>query len=287
MASKSAPPGTRSVARSKSLARWAVALAAVALSGTAMAAEWNLQPPVTPIAADIHKVHEYVMLLVTVIFVGVFSFMFWSIFAHRKSKGHKAAQFHENVTVEILWTVIPAIILVAIVVPVTKVVIAQKDTSNSDLTIKATGYQWKWGYEYIKGEGAGINFLSTLATPQQQIDGQAPKDAHYLLEVDHPLVVPVGKKVRIVTTAADVIHSWWVPAFGVKQDAIPGIVRDTWFKADKTGTYRGQCAELCGKNHGFMPIVVKVVTEPQYATWVATQEKNKSVAADIDTGAPK
>jgi len=287
MASKSAPPGTRSVARSKSLARWAAALAAVALSGTAMAAEWNLQPPVTPIAADIHKVHEYVMLLVTVIFIGVFSFMFWSIFAHRKSKGHKAAQFHENVTVEILWTVIPAIILVAIVVPVTKVVIAQKDTSNSDLTIKATGYQWKWGYEYIKGEGAGINFLSTLATPQQQIDGQAPKDAHYLLEVDHPLVVPVGKKVRIVTTAADVIHSWWVPAFGVKQDAIPGIVRDTWFKADKTGTYRGQCAELCGKNHGFMPIVVKVVTEPQYAAWVATQEKNKSVAADIDTGAPK
>ena len=287
MASKSAPPGTRSVARSKSLAWWAVALAAVALSGTAMAAEWNLQPPVTPIAADIHKVHEYVMLLVTVIFVGVFSFMFWSIFAHRKSKGHKAAQFHENVTVEILWTVIPAIILVAIVVPVTKVVIAQKDTSNPDLTIQATGYQWKWGYQYLKGEGAGIDFLSTLATPLEQIDGQAPKDKHYLLEVDHPLVVPVGKKVRIITTAADVIHSWWVPAFGVKQDAIPGILRDTWFKADKTGTYRGQCAELCGKNHGFMPIVVKVVTEPQYAAWVANQEKHKSEAADINTGAPK
>jgi cytochrome c oxidase subunit 2 len=218
-------------------------------------------------------VHEYVMLLVTVIFVGVFSFMFWSIYAHRKSKGHKAAQFHENVTVEILWTVIPAIILIAIVVPVTKVVIAQKDTSNADLTIKATGFQWKWGYDYLKGEGAGISFLSTLATSQEQIDGKAPKDANYLLEVDHPLVVPVGKKVRIVTTAADVIHSWWLPAFGVKQDAIPGILRDTWFKADKTGTYRGQCAELCGKNHGFMPIVVKVVTEPQYAAWVAEQTK--------------
>ena len=285
MASKSAPPEKRCVAPSKSLARWAAALAALALSGTAMAAEWNLQPPVTPIAADIHQVHEYVMLLVTVIFVGVFAFMFWSIFAHRKSKGHKAAQFHENVTVEILWTVIPALILIAIVVPVTKVVIAQKDTSHPDITIKATGYQWKWGYEYIKGEGTGINILSTLATPQEQIDGKAPKDAHYLLEVDHPLVVPVGKKVRIVTTAADVIHSWWVPAFGVKQDAIPGILRDTWFKAEKTGTYRGQCAELCGKNHGFMPIVVKVVTEPQYAAWVADQEKHKSAAADIKTAA--
>jgi cytochrome c oxidase subunit 2 len=280
MASKSASPGTRGGADLKKVARWTAVLAGAALSGTAMAAEWNLQPPASPIAADIHSVHEYVMLLVTVIFVGVFSFMFWSIYAHRKSKGHKAAQFNENVTVEILWTVIPAIILIAIVVPVTKVVIAQKDTSNPDLTIKATGYQWKWGYDYLQGEGAGISFLSTLATPQEQIDGKAPKDAHYLLEVDHPLVVPVNKKVRIVTTAADVIHSWWLPAFGVKQDAIPGIVRDTWFKADKTGTFRGQCAELCGKNHGFMPIVVKVVTEPQYAAWVAEQQKGTPAAAD-------
>jgi cytochrome c oxidase subunit 2 len=280
MASKSAPPGTRSVADPKKVARWTAALAGALLSGTAMAAEWNLQPPASPIAADIHNVHEYVMLLVTVIFVGVFSFMFWSIYAHRKSKGHKAAQFHENVTVEILWTVIPALILIAIVVPVTKVVIAQKDTSNPDLTIKATGYQWKWGYDYLEGQGAGISFLSTLSTPQEQIDGKAPKDANYLLEVDHPLVVPVNKKVRIVTTAADVIHSWWLPAFGVKQDAIPGIVRDTWFKADKTGTFRGQCAELCGKNHGFMPIVVKVVTEPQYAAWVAEQKKGTAAAVD-------
>jgi cytochrome c oxidase subunit II len=283
MASKSAPPGTRFVADLKKVARWTAVLSGAVLSGTAMAAEWNLQPPASPIAADIHSVHEYVMLLVTVIFIGVFSFMFWSIFAHRKSKGHKAAQFHENVTVEILWTVIPAFILIAIAVPVTKVVIAQKDTSNADLTIKATGYQWKWGYDYLDGEGAGISFLSTLSTPQEQIDGKAPKDANYLLEVDHPLVVPVNKKVRIVTTAADVIHSWWLPAFGVKQDAIPGIVRDTWFEADKTGTFRGQCAELCGKNHGFMPIVVKVVTEPQYAAWVAEQKKGTTAAADEAT----
>ena len=276
MASKSAPPGTRSVAGSIKGARWAAVLAGAALSGTAMAATWNLQPPATVIASDIHSLHEYVMLLVTVIFVGVFGFMFWAIFAHRKSKGHKAEQFHENVTVEILWTVIPAIILIAIVVPATKVVIAQKDTSNPDITIKATGYQWKWGYDYLKGEGAGISFLSNLATSRDQIEGRASKDGHYLLEVDHPLVVPVDKKVRIVTTGADVIHSWSVPAFGVKQDAIPGILRDTWFKADKTGTFRGQCSELCGKDHGFMPVVVKVVTEPQYAAWVAEQTKNNA-----------
>ena len=280
MASKSASPGTRSVAVSKKVARWTAVLAGAALSGTAMAAEWNLQPPASPIAADIHGLHEYIMLIVTVIFVVVFGFMFWAIYAHRKSKGHKAAQFHENVTVEILWTVIPAIILIAIVVPATKVVIAQKDTSNPDLTIKATGYQWKWGYDYLKGEGAGISFLSNLSTPRDQIEGRATKDEHYLLEVDHPLVVPVGKKVRIITTAADVIHSWSVPAFGVKQDAIPGIVRDTWFKADKTGTYRGQCSELCGKDHGFMPVVVKVVTEPQYAAWVAEQKKGTGAVSE-------
>ncbi len=276
MASKSAPPGTRSVARSIKGARWAALLAGAALSGTAVAATWNLQPPATVIASDIHSLHEYVMLLVTVIFVGVFGFMFWAIFAHRKSKGHKAAQFHENVTIEIVWTVIPALILIAIVVPATKVVIAQKDTSNPDITIKATGYQWKWGYDYLKGEGAGISFLSNLATSRDQIEGRASKDGNYLLEVDHPLVVPVDKKVRIVTTGADVIHSWSVPAFGVKQDSIPGILRDTWFKADKTGTFRGQCSELCGKDHGFMPIVVKVVTEPQYAAWVAEQTKNNA-----------
>jgi len=206
--------------------------------------------------------------------------MFYSIYAHRKSVGHKAAQFHENTTVEIIWTVIPFLILVGMAWPATKTLIAFKDTSNPDITIKATGYQWKWGYDYLKGEGAGISFLSNLSTPRDQIEGRATKDEHYLLEVDHPLVVPVGKKVRIITTAADVIHSWSVPAFGVKQDAIPGIVRDTWFKADKTGTYRGQCSELCGKDHGFMPVVVKVVTEPQYAAWVAEQKKGTGAVSE-------
>jgi cytochrome c oxidase subunit 2 len=217
---------------------------------------------------------------VTVIFVGVFGFMFYACFAHRKSAGHKAEQFHENTTVELIWTVIPAVILVIIAIPVTKAVIAQKDTSSPDLTIKATGIQWKWAYEYIKGEGEGISLVSTLATPRDQIEGRAPKGEHYLLEVDNDLVVPVGKKVRIITTAADVVHSWWVPALAIKQDAIPGFIRDTWFKAERTGTFRGQCAELCGKEHGFMPIVVQVVSEEEYTRWVADKKKALAAAAD-------
>jgi cytochrome c oxidase subunit 2 len=155
-----------------------------------------------------------------------------------------------------------------------------RDTSNPDLTIKATGYQWKWGYDYIKGEGEGIRFMSALATPQEQISGKAPKGEHYLLEVDRPLVVPVGKKIRLLTTASDVIHSWWVPALAVKQDAIPGYVRDTWFKVEQEGTYRGQCAELCGKDHGFMPIVVEALSAEKYARWVEEQKKNMAAAAD-------
>ena len=260
--------------------RWAFAAVAAALSGAALALEWNFPPPATRIAADIHGLHEYVMILIVVIFVGVFGAMFWSVYAHRKSKGHQAAQFHENTTVEILWTVIPLAILILIAWPVTKTVIAQKDTSNPDLTIKVTGYQWKWGYDYLKGEGEGIRFISTLATPRDQIEGKAAKGENYLLEVDRPLVVPVGKKVRILTTAADVIHSWWIPAFGAKQDAIPGFIRDTHFKAEKTGTFRGQCVELCGKDHGFMPIVVRVVTAEEYAAWVADQKKGATAAAE-------
>jgi len=259
-------------------ARWAAAALLAAFSGLARALEWNLQPPATPIAADVQGLHEYVMILVIVIFVGVFSVMFWSVYAHRKSKGHQAAQFHENTMVEMLWTVIPLVILIFIAWPATKTVIAQKDTSNADITVKATGMQWKWGYDYVKGEGEGIHLVSELSTPNEQIEGQATKDANYLLEVDHPLVVPVGKKVRILTTAVDVVHSWWVPAFAVKQDAIPGFIRDTWFRATETGTFRGQCAELCGKNHGFMPIVVKVVPQQEYTAWVEQQKKRQASA---------
>jgi cytochrome c oxidase subunit 2 len=263
--------------------RAATVLAAVigcAFSGLALALEWNLRPASSKIAAEIHELHEYVMILCTVIFVGVFAFMFYSVYAHRKSKGHKAAQFHENTTVEVLWTVIPALILVGIAWPATRTVVAQKDTSNPDLTIKVTGYQWKWGYDYVKGEGEGISFISTLSTPREQIENRAPKGEHYLLEVDNELVVPVGKKVRILTTAADVIHSWWVPAFGAKQDAIPGFIRDMHFRAEETGTFRSQCVELCGKEHGFMPIVVKVVAQDEYSKWVGDRMKLIAAAAD-------
>ena len=255
-----------------------------AVAGASQAGnEVNLQQPVTTIAAQIYDMHTLMLVICLVIFIAVFGVMFYSVYAHRKSKGAVAAQFHENTTVEILWTVIPIFILLGMAWPATKTIIAMKDTSNSDITVKATGYQWKWGYDYIKGEGEGIQFYSSLKTPQEQIHNQAAKGEHYLLEVDNPLVVPVGKKIRVLTTASDVIHAWWVPAFGVKQDAIPGFIRDTWFKADKVGVYRGNCAELCGKEHGFMPIEVHVVAPEQYAAWVAEQKK-KSAAAVEDSG---
>jgi len=265
---------------SKWVHRGVLAACAVAACGAAHALEWNLQPAASAMAEEIHSLHEYVMILVTVIFVGVFGFMFYACYAHRKSKGHQAEQFHENTTVEILWTVIPVIILVVFAWPVTRSVIAQKDTSAAELTIKATGIQWKWAYEYIKGEGEGISLVSTTTTPRDQIENRAPKGEHYLLEVDNELVVPVGKKVRILTTAADVVHAWWVPALGLKQDAIPGFIRDTWFKANKTGTFRGQCAELCGKEHGFMPIVVRVVSQEDYTKWVGESKQALAAAAD-------
>jgi cytochrome c oxidase subunit II len=251
----------------------AAGLAGLVASGGAHALAWYFQSPGSQLARDIDHLHQYVMWLIIVIFVGVFGFMFYACWAHRKSKGHPAEQFHENTTVEILWTVIPAIILVIIAWPVTRVVIAQKDTSSPDLTIKVTGYQWKWGYDYLKGEGEGISFVSMLSTPREQITGDAPKGENYLLEVDHELVVPVGKKIRVITTAADVIHSWWVPAFGAKQDAIPGFLRDLWFRPEVTGTFRSQCVELCGKEHGFMPIVVRVVSQEDYGKWVGEQKK--------------
>jgi len=255
-------------------------LTAAAASGAAHAAAWYFQTPASKMAQEIDWLHQVLMWIILVIFVGVFGFMFYACYAHRKSIGHKAEQFHENTTVEILWTVIPALILIVIAWPVTKVVIAQKDTSAPDLTIKVTGYQWKWGYDYLRGEGEGISFVSTLSTPREQIEGRAPKGEHYLLEVDNEMVVPIGKKVRIITTAADVIHAWWIPALGAKQDAIPGFLRDIWFRAEQTGTFRGQCTELCGKEHGYMPIVVRVVSGEDYAKWVGEQKKAMAAAAD-------
>ena len=243
--------------------------------------EINLQPPVTQIAQQIYSIHNLMLVICLVIFVAVFGVMFYSILKHRKSLGHKPATFHESTAVEIAWTVVPFLIVIGMALPATKTLVAMKDTSNADITIKATGMQWKWGYDYLKGEGEGISFLSNLSTPREQVtDPSKVKNENYLIEVDNMVVVPVNKKIRIITTANDVIHSWTIPAFGVKQDAIPGFVRDTWFKAEKIGTYRGQCVELCGKEHAFMPIVVNVVTDDEYTKWVDGKKKEMAAKAD-------
>jgi cytochrome c oxidase subunit 2 len=243
----------------------------------------NLHTAATRIAAEQSWLHWMMLIACLVIFIAVFSVMFYSVWKHRKSQGAKPANFHESVSVEVIWTIIPFIIVILMALPATKVLVASKDTSNADLTIKATGYQWKWGYDYLNGEGAGISFLSSLDTAHRALSNSgnvkgAPND--YLLKVDNPLVVPVGKKVRIITTANDVIHAWGVPAFGVKQDAIPGFVRDTWFRAEKVGDFYGQCYELCGKEHAYMPIHVKVVSAEDYAQWVVAEQKKMAAKAD-------
>ncbi len=242
----------------------------------------NLQTPNSAIGHTIYDLHTVITWICVAIFIVVFGFMFYAVFAHRKSVGHKASQFHEHFWVEVAWTIVPCIILLALAVPATRALIQLRDTSEPDLTIKATGYQWKWGYDYLKGEGEGISFYSSLSTPRAQIEGTEPKGPNYLLETDTVVVVPVGKKVRMLVTAADVIHAWWVPALSVKQDAIPGFIRDTWFKAEAPGIFRGQCAELCGKDHGFMPIVVEVKTAADYSKWVESQKANMKKAAVAD-----
>jgi cytochrome c oxidase subunit 2 len=253
------------------------------LPGGPAVRQLNLHPAATKIAEEQAWLHWFMLIICTVIFVVVFGVMFYSIWKHRKSVGHKPASFHESVKVEIAWTVVPFIIVILMALPATKAVVASKDTSNADLTIKATGYQWKWGYDYIKGEGEGIGFVSTLDNEHREMSNNGAKGVdidNYLLKVDNPLVVPVDKKVRIITTANDVIHAFAVPAFGIKQDAIPGFVRDTWFRAERTGDFYGQCQELCGKEHAYMPIHVKVVSAPDYAVWV--QDQQKKMAAKLD-----
>ncbi|GGY50941.1 cytochrome c oxidase subunit II [Pseudoduganella sp. SL102] len=245
----------------------------------------DLQPAATQIASEIHTLHNWMMIVCLVIFVAVFGVMFYSILKHRKSVGHKAATFHESTAVEIAWTVVPFLIVIGMALPATRTVVGMKDTSNADITIKATGMQWKWGYDYLKGEGEGISFISNLSTPRAQIGAPGvpateQRGENYLMEVDNEVVVPVNKKIRIVTTATDVIHAWMIPAFGVKQDAIPGFVRDAWFKSEHTGTFRGNCAELCGKEHAFMPIVVRVVTDAEYTAWVNTKKAEMAALAD-------
>ena len=267
-------------------AMFSLAYAVNDLPGGPAVNQLNLHPGVTVIAREQAWLHWFMLIVCSIIFVGVFSVMFYSIWKHRKSKGHKPATFHESVLVEVIWTVIPFIIVILMALPATKVVIAMKDTTNADLTIKATGMQWKWGYDYLRGEGEGIGFLSTLDNSHRILSNAggpkkgevAPDD--YLLRVDNPLVVPVNKKVRIITTANDVIHAFAVPSFGIKQDAIPGFVRDTWFRAEVIGDFYGQCQELCGKEHAYMPIHVKVVSAEDYSVWVAGEMKKLAAKAD-------
>lgn len=237
---------------------------------------FNFPAPATIIAREIYDLHTLILLVCLFIFIVVFGFMFYALYKHRKSVGHKAVQFSHNTRLEYVWTVIPMLILVGMAYPTTKTILAMKDTSSYDMNIKITGHQWRWEYEYM---GENVRFVSNLATPHEQIDNKAAKGANYLLEVDQPLVVPTGKKIRLLLTAEDVIHSWWVPKFGVKQDAIPGFIKESWFQVDEPGTYRGQCAELCGVGHGFMPIVVEAVTPQQYTAWLQEQ-KTKLAAAN-------
>ncbi len=249
--------------------------ALMSMAGWAEESKYNLQTPQTVVAREIFDLHILIMWVCVAIFIVVFGVMFYSIWKHRKSVGHQASHFHENTRIEIIWTIIPFAILVAMAIPASKTILNMRDTTNPDMTVKATGYQWKWEYEY---PADGVKFLSTLSTPREQRENKQAKGEHYLLEVDHPLVVPVGKKVRILLTANDVIHSWSVPAFGIKQDAIPGFIKDAWFRADTPGTYRGQCSELCGKDHGFMPIVVEVKSQEDYAKWLGEQKASKAAA---------
>ena len=261
------------------------ALAAVGLSvlGTSPAmAAWtlNLREGVTELSREIYDLHMLILWVCVVIAVAVFGVMIYSIATFRKSKGAVPADFDHNTKAEVIWTVIPVMILVGMAIPAAKTLVKIEDTRNSDLTIKVTGYQWKWQYEYVD---EGVSYFSTLASTSneaRQLDSGADVHAvdNYLLEVDNPLVVPVGKKVRVLVTAADVIHNWWVPDFGLKKDAIPGYINELWFKAEKVGTYRGQCAELCGRDHGFMPVVVNVVEQAAYDAWLAEQKAARQAA---------
>jgi cytochrome c oxidase subunit II len=240
----------------------------------------NMTPGVTDVSHKVYDLHMLIFKICVVICVGVFAVLIYSIINHRKSRGAKPASFHESTTVEIIWTTIPFLILVGMAIPATKTLLALEDTRNADMSIKITGYQWKWKYDYLD---EGISFFSTLSTPRAEIENKQAKGENYLAEVDNPIVVPINKKIRFLITSNDVIHSWWVPALGWKQDAVPGFVNDAWAEVKEPGTYRGRCAELCGKDHGFMPIVLVAKTEADYKTWVADQKAGAAAAAAAST----
>ena len=258
-----------------------VAFTATLLLAVCARADYHVDilPPVTPVSREIYDLHFGILWVCVAIFIVVFGAMFWSVFKHRRSQGAKASQFHENTTIEVIWTIIPFVILIGMAYPATQTVLKMKDASNADISIKVTGYQWKWEYDYQQD---GVKFLSNLATPRDQIDERekpgAPKNENYLLEVDNPMVVPVGKKVRLLITSNDVIHGWYVPQVGINQYGIPGFIKDAWFTIEKAGTYRGQCSQICGKEHAYMPIVVVAKPQAEYDAWVK-EAKAKMPAA--------
>jgi len=245
---------------------------ALLYSGIVLAQElrYNMPKGVTPISREIYGLHMLIFWVCVAIGVVVFSVLFYSIFKYRKSRGVTPAQFHEHTSVEVVWTIIPFLILIGMAIPATRTLIAMEDTSNPDLTIQVTGSQWKWKYDYLDN---GVSYYSNLATPMEQRDNRAAKGEHYLLEVDRPMVVPTNQKIRILTTSTDVIHSWWVPELGVKKDAMPGFINESWALIEQPGIYRGQCAELCGVGHAYMPVVVQALPPAEFAAWVDEQKK--------------
>jgi cytochrome c oxidase subunit 2 len=255
----------------QSIRRIFLFISLIIFSFTAYATEgWNMPYGVSPISHQIYNLHMAAFYVCVGIGVVVFGVLIFALIKYRKSKGAKASNFHEHLGIEIIWTVIPFLILVALAIPATIVLANIHNTDESALTVKITGYQWRWKYEYLD---QGVSYFSNLSTPQDQINNKAPKDQWFLLEVDHPMVIPVNTKVKLLVTADDVIHAWWVPEFGVKQDAIPGYINENWVYVTKPGTYRGQCGELCGTNHGFMPVVVQAVSKEDFAKWVKKQKK--------------
>jgi cytochrome c oxidase subunit 2 len=241
----------------------------------------NMSPGVTEVGQSIFDLHMAILWICVVIGVVVFGVMFYSIIYHRKSRGVVPAQFHESTKVEIAWTVVPFLILIGIAVPATSTLLDIYDFEDAEMDILVTGYQWKWKYEYLAEDGENVAFFSNLSTSQSEIYNTAEKNDNYLLEVDEPVVIPVNTKVRFLVTANDVIHSWWVPELAVKKDAIPGFINETWTIAEEEGIYRGQCAELCGKDHGFMPIVVKVVSQEEYADWIAAKQAEAAQVREL------
>lgn len=249
---------------------WSLAFLMIISNSSFAELTLNMSPGVTPVSRATYDLHMTILWICVAIGIGVFGVMFWAIIFHRKSKGAVSASFHENTTLEIFWTTVPFFLLIIMAVPATKTLLFLENTDDSELTVKVTGQTWLWHYEYV---GEGVKYASEITTSYEERNSRDAKKEHYLRDVDNPLVLPINKKVRILTTSNDVIHSWWVPEFAVKKDAIPGFINETWTKIEVPGTYRGQCAELCGKNHGFMPIVVEAKTAEEFQKWLDSKKK--------------